>query len=95
MLTLHIKGQVTADGQLVFELPDNLPPGDVDITIDIPDVDEQFTPSEVRDLLTFIPTSGADVVAAGLVGGWEHKNITDPVVWVDEQRRKQREQREW
>lgn len=95
MLTLHLKGQVTPEGQLLVELPEKLPPGDVDVTINIPDADEQFTPDEIQDLLTFTPTSGADVVAAGLVGGWEDKNITDPVAWVEEQRRKQREQRKW
>ncbi len=86
MLTLHLKGQVTSDGHLVVDLPKTLPPGDVDITIEIPNSDEQFTPEEIQELLTFTPTSGADVVAAGLVGGWEHKDITDPVAWVDEQR---------
>lgn len=95
MLTLHLKGQVTSDGQLLVELPEKLPPGDVDITIEIPNADEQFTASEIKELLTFTPTSGAEVVAAGLVGGWEDKNITDPVAWVEEQRRKQREQRTW
>ena len=95
MFTLHLKGQVTLDGQLVFELPEKLPPGDVDITIEIQNADEQFTPEEIKELLTFTPTSGADVVAAGLVGGWEDKGITDPVAWVEEQRRKQREQRGW
>ena len=95
MFTLHLKGQVTLDGQLVFELPEKLPPGDVDITIEIQNADEQFTSAEIKELLTFTPTSGADVVAAGLVGGWEDKGITDPVAWVEEQRRKQREQRGW
>ncbi len=88
MLTLHLKGQVTSDGQLLVELPEKLPPGDVDITIEIPNADEQFTPEEIKELLTFTPTSGADVVAAGLVGGWEDKGITDPVTWVEEERYK-------
>jgi hypothetical protein len=95
MVTIHLKGQITPDGQLVFDVPDNLPPGDVDITLEIPNVDEQFTEAEIKDLLTFTPMSGADIVAAGLVGGWEDMNITDPVAWVDEQRRKQKERRKW
>lgn len=95
MFTLHLKGQVTSDGQLVVDLPKTVPVGDVDITIEIPNADEQFTPEEIQELMTFTPTSGADVVAAGLVGGWEDKGITDPVAWVEEQRRKQREQRGW
>lgn len=95
MVTIHLKGQIMPDGQLLFDVPENLPPGDVDITLEIPNLDEQFTQAEIQDLLTFTPTSGADIVAAGLVGGWEDMNITDPVVWVEEQRRKQKERRAW
>jgi len=67
MVTIHLKGQVTEDGKLLFDVPENLPPGDVAITIEIP----------------------------SLVGGWEDKGITDPVAWVEELRRKQREKRIW
>ena len=95
MLTIHLKGQITPDGQLHLDVPENLPPGDVDVTLEIPDLDQQVTEEEIRDLLTFTPTSGAEVVALGLVGGWEDMNITDPVAWVDELRRKQKEQRKW
>lgn len=93
MLTIRLKGQVTSDGQLLVDLPDNVPPGDVEITIEIAQADESFTEAEIAELLTFKPTSGAEVVAAGLTGGWEHKNITDPVAWVEEQRRKRKARR--
>jgi len=93
MVTIRLTGQVTADGQLVFDVPENLPPGEVDITIEVPNLDEQFTEAEIKELLTFRPTSGADVVAAGLIGGWEDMNITDPLAFVEELRRKQRERR--
>lgn len=33
MVTIHLTGQVTEDGELVFETPKNLPPGEVQITI--------------------------------------------------------------
>jgi hypothetical protein len=95
MVTIHLRGRITPDGQLLLDMPENLPPGDVGVTLEIPNVDEQFTEAEIRDLLIFTPTSGAEVVAAGLVGGWEHKGITDSVVWVEEQRRKQKECRKW
>jgi hypothetical protein len=95
MVTIRLKGQVTPDGQLQFELPDNLPPGEVEITIEIPDTDEQFTDAEIRDLLTFEPSSGADIIASGLAGGWEDMDISDPVAWVEALRRKQREWRSW
>jgi hypothetical protein len=96
MLTIRLTGQVTPEGKLVFEVPENLPPGDVQITIEIPDAETtdkaDFTEHELRDLLTFTPKPGAEVVAAGLIGGWEHKGITNPVQWVEEQRRKQQQQ---
>lgn len=95
MVTIHLKGQVTPDGQLVFDVPDDLPPGEVNITLEIPNTDEQFTEEEINELLTFKPSTGAEIVAAGLMGGWEDMNITDPVAWGEEQRRKQREQKGW
>lgn len=95
MVTIRLTGHVTESGELVFEAPKNLPPGEVQITIEVPDESESFSEEEVRELLTFTPRSGAEVVAAGLVGGWEHRGITDPVKWVEEQRRKQRERRQW
>lgn len=95
MVTIHLKGQITSDGRLLFDMPEDLPPGDVDITLEISDTAEQFTEEGIKDLLTFTPTSGAEIVASGLVGGWEDMGITDPVTWVEEQRRKQRERRGW
>ncbi|MBL8165539.1 MAG: hypothetical protein JNJ61_26385 [Anaerolineae bacterium] len=95
MITIRLRGQVTPDGQLRFDVPDDLPLGDVDITLEFPSPEEQFTEAEVKDMLTFIPTSGAEIIADGLVGGWEDLGITDSVTFVDELRRKQREQRGW
>jgi hypothetical protein len=99
MTTKQVAGRVTPSGELIFETPKDLPPGDVLITIEPldarPSDSETFTEDELRDLLTFTPKSGAEVVAAGLTGGWEHKAISDPIEWVEEQRRKQRERRGW
>lgn len=80
MLTIHLTGKIIPDGQLQLE---------------IPNLDEQFTEEEVKELLTFTPTNGAEVVAADLIGDWEHKGITDPVAWVEEQQCKQKERRGW
>lgn len=98
-MVIHLKGHVTPAGELEFEPPKNLPPGDVNITIEVDEAPNQesldFTDDEIAELLTFTPRSGAEVVAAGLTGVWADKGITDPVEWVEEQRRKQREQRKW
>jgi len=106
MVTIHLTGRVTDDGELLFDPPKNLPPGEVQITIEVPseaaaaaeatvaaDDDQDFTDEEIKELLTFTPKSGKEIVESGLAGGWEDKGITDPVAWVEEQRRKQRERR--
>ncbi len=100
MVTIHLTGHVTDDGELIFNPPKNLPPGEVQITIEAsaeaaePQSDESpleqdFTDEEIKELLTFTPKSGEEVVERGLTGGWKDMGITDPVAWVEEQRRKQ------
>lgn len=97
MVTIHLTGQVTEDGELVFETPKNLPPGEVQITIELPaeaSDNQDFTEEEIRELRAIKPKSGKEIVESGLAGGWEHKGITNSVAWVDEQRRKQKERRQ-
>jgi hypothetical protein len=99
MVTIHLTGHVTDDGELVFDPPKNLPPGEVQITIEVPrepmGEDQGFTDEEIKELLTFTPKTGKEIVENGIIGGWEHKGITDSVEWVEEQRRKRREHRHW
>lgn len=98
MVTIHLTGQVTEDGELVFETPKNLPPGTAKITIELPAEaadNEDFTEEEIRELRAIKPKSGREIVESGLTGGWEHKGITDSVAWVEEQRRKQKERKRW
>ncbi|MCA9909960.1 MAG: hypothetical protein KC519_14985 [Anaerolineae bacterium] len=99
MITIRLKGHVTPTGKLEFDPPAQLPPGQVDITLEIhePTSSDQdaFTEAEIQDLLTFEPMSGADVVAAGLTGTWADLDIEDPVAWVEEQRQKQQAHRAW
>jgi hypothetical protein len=90
MPTIHLEGQITAAGELLLELPKNLPSGHVHVTIEMPTTatlePEEFTEEEVKKLLTFTSKTGAEIVAAGLTGGWQDMNITDSVAWVEEQR---------
>jgi len=99
MPTIHLEGQITATGELILDLPKDLPSGHVHVTIEtlIPESvkSEEFTEEEVKDLLIFTPKTGAEIVAAGLMGGWRDLEINDPVIWVEEQRRKQRETHQW
>jgi len=99
MVTIHLTGYVTEDGKLIFDPPKNLPPGEAKITIEVPGevapLEQDFTDEEIKEFLTFKPKSGKEIVESGLAGGWEDKGITDPVEWVEEQRRKQWERRRW
>ncbi|MEO8395750.1 MAG: hypothetical protein ABI700_22335 [Chloroflexota bacterium] len=106
MATIHLTGRITDEGELVFEAPTNLPAGEVEITIQIgehqfreqgstTDDEQDFTDEEIKELLTFTPKSGKEVVELGLTGGWKDMGITDPVAWVEEQRRKEEEDKRW
>ncbi len=102
MVTIHLTGHVTDDGELVFDPPKNLPPGEVQITIEVPresseptGEDQTFTDEEIKKFLTFTPKTGKEIVENGIIGGWEDKGITDSVAWVEEQRRKRRERNRW
>jgi hypothetical protein len=55
----------------------------------------QWTDSEIAELMQVEPMTGAEIVAAGLIGGWEDLHISDGAEWVNEQKRKRREQRRW
>ena len=98
MTTFHVKGHVTEDGELIFDPPKDLPPGEAQITIEVPSettLEQDFTDEEIKELLTFTPKSGKEIVESGLAGGWEDMGITDSVAWVEEQRRKRRERNRW
>ena len=102
MVTIHLKGHVTDEGELIFDPPKDLPPGEVQITIEAKaeapaevDADQDFTDEEIKELLTFTPTSGREVIELGLTGAWADMGITDSEEWVQEQRRKRRERGQW
>ena len=97
MLTIRLTGHVTETGELIFDAPKDLPPGEVQIVIEVPQAESEpdFTEEEIKELLQFKARSGAEVVADGLIGGWEHLGITDPVEYVEEIRRKEQERRKW
>jgi len=51
---------------------------------------EGWTDEELDALLTIEPMTGAEIVAAGLTGGWKDLDIPDGARWVNEQRQKRR-----
>jgi hypothetical protein len=98
MVMIRLRGEVTPAGQLIVELPPNVPAGDVEVFIQPVDTaanEQSFTPEEIAELLVFTPSSGAQAIADGLTGTWEDLDIDDPVTWVEAVRRKQKERNQW
>jgi hypothetical protein len=49
----------------------------------VPWAEAPWTEAELEALFQSEPLTGAEIVARGLLGGWEDKGITDPVAWVE------------
>jgi hypothetical protein len=98
--TITVKGYIK-DGKITVDLPENVVDGEVIIEIPVetdkplPQNDQPLTDEEIDALMKPNPKTGAEIIALGHTGGWEHKGITDSVEWVLEQRRKHREKRGW
>lgn len=97
MVAIRLKGYITETGSIEVEIPKDFPAGEVMLTIEAvaPDEEQPLTDAEIQELMRPNPKTGAEIVALGHTGGWEHKEITDSVEWIAEQRRKRREQRKW
>lgn len=103
MATIHLTGRITESGKLEIDLPDGLPPGEVQVTIQVPvseppkdssDWENQpWTEEEIREFLTFEPKSAAEIADSDAIGAWAHKGITDSVAFVEDLRRKELERR--
>jgi hypothetical protein len=97
MVLIHLTGKITENGKLEVDLPEGLPPGDVQITLEMPTEEEipweerPWTDEELADMLKTEPKTGAEIAAeieAGLLGGgWSDITISG-AEWVEEQRRK-------
>jgi hypothetical protein len=94
MKTIQLSGRITERGELELRLPEGLPPGEARITIEIPQPDD-WRPEDVESALKVEPLTGAEIVQAGLLGGWEDQGISDSDAWLEEQRRRRRGQRPW
>ena len=92
MATIHLNGRITEDGGLEIELPPGLPKGEARITIEIP-VEPAWRPEELDQALEVVPMTGAEIVSAGLTGGWADPEISSGADWVQERRRQRREER--
>ena len=99
--TVTIKGYLR-DGKIEAELPDNAVEGEIELRIvvetessDIQAPDPGWSDEELGRVVDPQPKSGAEIVASGHTGGWEHKGIEDSVEWIKAQRARRRESRGW
>jgi hypothetical protein len=97
---ITIKGTIK-NGELKIDLPKNVIDGEIEVKLavvqdEIPWEDRPWTDEELEELLRpESPMTGAEIVAAGLTGGWEHLGIEDSVEWLNEQKRKRNQKRKW
>lgn len=96
MVLIQLHGRITESGQLELDLPKDLPPGDVQVTIestvreDVPWEDRPWTDEELAELMTITPKTGAEIakwLESVESTGWEHIKMSG-AEWVEEQRRK-------
>jgi hypothetical protein len=45
-----------------------------------------WTDEEIAEMMKIEPMTGAEIVAAGLTGGWADLDITDGAAWINEQK---------
>jgi hypothetical protein len=91
-MVIQLNGLITEEGTLKLELPAGLPVGEARITIEIPS-EPRWTAADLDRVLQTTPMTGAEIVKAGLLGGWEGMGINDGAGWVEERRRARRERR--
>jgi len=89
-MVYHLKGHITDQGELELDLPAGLPAGEARITIEIP-ARIGRTPEGLDPSPKIVPMTGAEIVKAGLIGGWE--GTPEGTAWVREQRARRRERR--
>lgn len=58
-------------------------------------LEPKLTQEELDELLRVEPLTGAEIVARGLLGGWEDMGIIDSAEWVNEQKRNHRKKFDW
>lgn len=98
MIALKLPGKITTDGKLIVDLPQDVQPADVLVTIEAVGEDETgldeplWTAEELAELLTPEPKTGAEIVAQlRKEAPIKFRGLTDEMdseEWVQEQRRK-------
>jgi hypothetical protein len=92
MAIIELQGRITEEGRLEVELPVGLPAGEARITIETSPT-AGWSAQELAEALKIEPLTGAEMIAAGLTGGWKADGIPDGAEWVERQRHGRHERR--
>ena len=96
MAILRLKAVVTADRQLKVDLPDYIPVGEIEISLELP---LEWQEGELEALMAQLekikPQSGAEIAAWLEQTAPAYRHIEDIAAWVEEQRRQQQEHSQW
>ena len=91
MTTIDLTGYITESGELKANLPTGLPPGEVHITLTLPEANP-------GQLLNFQPVSGAEIVTAirsGELDTSAWKDIPDSIAWAEDLRSREQDRLKW
>lgn len=84
-MLVRLDGQITQDGQLVIDLPEGLPAGEVKVTLEISATDDMLTDAEIDAILSVQPARTREERIARLAeiepSSWSE--VDDPVAYVD------------
>jgi hypothetical protein len=64
-------------------------------TATVRDESQPLSEQEFEELMHVEPLSPEEIAAQGLLGTWADQGIEDGAEWVNEQKRKHKEQRKW
>src|SRR5262249_46375144 len=102
MTTIELIGNVTENGELRAKVPSTVRPGEVRITLELPEdssINEpsNWTDTELEELLIVQPSTGPEIVEFLNSPEYEAElnhtawaNIADGAFWVEEHRRQRR-----
>ena len=96
--TVH--GYLNDKGEIEIDLPENWQPGEIQVLVpvkdDTPESDwenQPWTEEELKEMLTFRPSTMGEILKSGLVGSGADLEIEDSAEYVEKLRRNEEEQR--
>jgi hypothetical protein len=94
---IRLRGYITEEGRLEIELPAQIRPGAVEVTIQpVQDMPSIWTEDEIETLLAPQSLKSGAEIADWLMDtetGWE--DVEDGAAWVESRRRKRGKDAEW